>query len=103
MLPPNCLYFLPKLSAPGASLLLRCLRRLKSFMSFIVAGGRRVFGGRKGVYPRWEGTSDPRIVWVGGRQTEGEMEDEGEGERSERYGGGEEEEQKVVEQKSDPM
>lgn len=37
MLPPNCLYFLPKASAPGASLLLRCLRRLKSFMSFIVA------------------------------------------------------------------
>lgn len=38
MLPPNCLYFLPKTSAPGASLLLRCLRFLKNRMSFIVDG-----------------------------------------------------------------
>ena len=36
MLPPNCLYRLPKTSASGASLLLRCLRLLKSRMNFIV-------------------------------------------------------------------
>lgn len=102
MLPPNCLYFLPKASAPGASLLLRCLRRLKNFMSFIVGDGRLDVGGvGDGV---WNRERSGARCCEGRRSGEEWIEGEGEGEGERSVG-----EQKrgrrgrVVEQRPDPM